>query len=552
LTKKAFINKYSYVPKQTYLDMEEYLKDFSIAVRHLIYHIINCTLREYDKEHTTWVPIPSTAINKELGQNVRVKNLEELGIISIKPLNDFGKTYSRFGHLCREYEVSDTIWEVFTNSLDANRHAKEFVNLFNGKPRKIITNSKATLGSRGVMPSSLVSKAVNSMEPFRFNAKSTTEHIEFMRAKADYTKTDKFRYIADLHAYNYIMSGSVWVNMTEAEYHSDYATQMSGRVSELGGGFQSCSRLMKHAAFFGIENINNYDLKSSQILGVMQLFEEAGISTEAIGNILQIDKAKTAAQLSLTLDSFKKVLIEIILGADLPVFEKAGKCKHNNSFYEDIMLGAIGDSTEVYKKVYQWLQPLKKDIDKWHNTLLDKALSDKNGRNYILNKCGINFYLGEYIDKKGKIVSKSELKRQLAAFYLQGQEACFIHHLTILSKKYGFTVISNQHDGLLTIGEIPSEAIEEASKLSGLKYAELEKKNFVEGKEFHPAPIIQEIKTPNIAETAIKPTVESKAKKRRRRKPPDVIPFEWTFEDIDLVALMEQAELEDRRKMLSG
>lgn len=517
--------------------MEEYLKDYTVAVRHLIYHIINSTLKEYDKEHKTWIPIPSTAISKELGQSVRVKNLEEIGLIRIKPLNDFGKTYSRFGHLCREYEVSDTVWATFTDSLDNNRNSKEFVNIFNGRPRKIITNSKDTLGSRGVMPSSLVSKSINAMQAFRFNAKSTQEHIEYMRRKSHNSKTEKFRYIADLHAYNYIMSGSTWVNMAEAEYHSDYATQMSGRVSELGGGFQSCSRLMKHAAFFGMKDINNYDLKSSQILGVMQLFEEAGVSTEAINNILKLDKAKTAADLSLTLDSFKKVLIEVILGADLPVFEKAGKCKHNNSFYDDIMLGAIGDSTEVYKKVYDWLQPLKKDIDKWHNVLLEKAFRDKNCRNYVLNKCGINFHLGEYINKKGKIVSKSELKRQLAAFYLQGQEACFIHHLTILSKKYGFTVISNQHDGVVTIGEIPAEATKEASELSGLKYAELEKKNFVEGKEFHQVPVVKEIKTPEIVNTTKKITVESKGRKRRRRKPPEDLPTEWQYEELTPEAL---------------
>jgi hypothetical protein len=71
-----------------------------------------------------------------------------------------------------------------------------------------------------------------------------------------------------------------------------------------------------------------------------------------------------------------------------------------------------------------------------------------------------------------------EKVRKLAAFVLQGQESFFIHHLTILASKFGYRIMANEHDGLITIGEIPKEAITEASRLSGLKYARLVEKPF--------------------------------------------------------------------------
>jgi hypothetical protein len=66
----------------------------------------------------------------------------------------------------------------------------------------------------------------------------------------------------------------------------------------------------------------------------------------------------------------------------------------------------------------------------------------------------------------------------MAAFYLQGVEAGYIHWITVLSKDFGYTCLSNQHDGLVTIGEIPEEAREIAKQRSGLKYAVLEEKAF--------------------------------------------------------------------------
>ena len=69
-------------------------------------------------------------------------------------------------------------------------------------------------------------------------------------------------------------------------------------------------------------------------------------------------------------------------------------------------------------------------------------------------------------------------KKKLSAFILQGLESGFIHHLTILAENYDYRVISNEHDGVVTIGTIPSEAIQIAKQRSGFKLASLELKEF--------------------------------------------------------------------------
>jgi hypothetical protein len=95
------------------------------------------------------------------------------------------------------------------------------------------------------------------------------------------------------------------------------------------------------------------------------------------------------------------------------------------------------------------------------------------GKQYIKNPTGKTLCI---TDLKG---NQEDKKRRLAAFVLQGFEAGFIHHLTLLSREYDYEVLSNQHDGLITLGEIPQAAVEKAKEISGLRYATLEEKAFV-------------------------------------------------------------------------
>jgi len=65
-----------------------------------------------------------------------------------------------------------------------------------------------------------------------------------------------------------------------------------------------------------------------------------------------------------------------------------------------------------------------------------------------------------------------KLQRSLAAFILQGQESCYIHHLTLLCSEHDpklkIKVYRNEHDGIITDQKIPQFLIDEAGVKSGL------------------------------------------------------------------------------------
>jgi hypothetical protein len=92
--------------------------------------------------------------------------------------------------------------------------------------------------------------------------------------------------------------------------------------------------------------------------------------------------------------------------------------------------------------------------------------------------------LGEYVNavrvqsrngyvirnKAGKCISLDESEpSQIAAHILQGFEAAFIHTLTYWGTKTGaFEVVSNEHDGLVTLGAIPDDVLRATKDQLGL------------------------------------------------------------------------------------
>ncbi|WP_427162627.1 hypothetical protein ACQFX9_14390 [Aliinostoc sp. HNIBRCY26] len=131
------------------------------------------------------------------------------------------------------------------------------------------------------------------------------------------------------------------------------------------------------------------------------------------------------------------------------------------------MLGVKDVVTKVNNQQQEVLNPLR--INKvW---ALKMGYAAKNGKRYVKNPTGKTLCITD-LQKE----SEWKLKSTLAAFVLQGQEAAFIHELTLLSLQYDYQVISNEHDGLVTVGDIPDEAVQKAAEKSGLKYAKLDEK----------------------------------------------------------------------------
>lgn len=95
------------------------------------------------------------------------------------------------------------------------------------------------------------------------------------------------------------------------------------------------------------------------------------------------------------------------------------------------------------------------------------------GNEYVTNAIGMERKIEK--TSKGNITANSLVS--LSCFIITGIERAFITSIILLSKKYGFRVVADEHDGVITIGEIPDEAIEEVKKLSGFELAEFGKKD---------------------------------------------------------------------------
>jgi hypothetical protein len=331
----------------------------------------------------------------------------------------------------------------------------DFCELVSGKPVKNKIRSKGKHDDGSSYPT-LISSALRSIQPRPFSRTNISSHLFNYRADNGIDR----RYLNDLFCWIHILSqkpkhldGDIW------EYIPAYTLQTTGRVGEIGGGLQSCTREMKAASAKGTE-VHNYDLKSSQPSILKQLLEDADMSSIWLNDYLDGDKSDYAAGIGITVDCWKELLMAMIFGAGQQKLESI--CINHD-------YGA-----DEYSRFSIEVDELSKALKRFKRYLTTRHIKTHGftykGRRGIRNKTGLARYLDDL--KKGK-------GNQLLAFHLQGLEATFIHHLTVLGKDHGYVVVSNEHDGIVTLNEIPSKAIEVAASLSGLKNPTLGVKPFL-------------------------------------------------------------------------
>lgn len=266
-------------------------------------------------------------------------------------------------------------------------------------------------------------------------------------------------------------------------YSPAYDVSMSGRVYQKGGALQTCSRQMKYHAYSRIANLFNYDLQASHINILIQLFEDAGLDAGWLIAYRDTPKNKVvyAEKAGLPIDIWKTCLLSLVMGAHLPRKTKNYE-ERDNTILNELAELAEGDEDklkELLARFTEAVMPLVKQLEKWHEWLLKVYMRREKEYSpagwFIKNAAGRRLYLCDL--PRGRLLWLA--KARLAAFLLQGIESCTVHHLTLIGEKYGYKPVSNEHDGLITIGQIPPEAVIEASSLSGFRNARLEIKEFV-------------------------------------------------------------------------
>ena len=145
--------------------------------------------------------------------------------------------------------------------------------------------------------SELVAEGIEPIKYCYFNYKLVEEYLDFLKEQwllGNLSKRKKLRYINDERCYASVLERPFIVLEEEFKgmllYQPSYRGQSTGRKSEIGGGFQSCSRDMKQVGFAYSRGTRNYDLKSSQIYCLKYQFMSARLNYDLLDNYLKVDK----------------------------------------------------------------------------------------------------------------------------------------------------------------------------------------------------------------------------------------------------------------------
>jgi hypothetical protein len=468
--RKSYIISSCKVSKTTYDFVHGYLRGFDVQERRFFLHLLCSHLSDLRKKKCEILPgydvlglsLPSKTIRAEFPRGFSWKRLRAEKLIEVSPCTR---------SVCMYYQIAPTIFDAILTHLEQQTLTPDgspSVNLFDGTAHSV---GWAFAKDESLPSSKLMRDAVRVLHASEcpFNVVAIQRHLDQLRLTG---KPNAF-------ANDRLCAQTLFAGMKRKGdlgfYFPSYSPQSSGRISENGGGLQSCSRAMKKAAFSGIDFFN-YDLRSSQGYAFLQDLRLAGIEDKWLVDHLGSGAFEQRAQnLNLPKKVYKKCFFATIMGATHRWLEKA---EHVGRLQKALRkhYGTEKEARQKFDELVVQLKPLKKVVRLWTKWLIDdpacKHRKKTQRREYLENAAGQKLQLD-------RSTSATKLKRKAAAHMLQGQEAAYIHHLTILSKDYGFVPISNQHDGLVTLGTIPQEAQAKAAELSGFRESYLELKLFV-------------------------------------------------------------------------
>ncbi|MFP5262004.1 MAG: hypothetical protein ACLGJB_08875 [Blastocatellia bacterium] len=360
----------------------------------------------------------------------------------------------------------------------------EWVNYFTGRRVKALPKSRVYDDQKHPQPT-LITDAVRVLESNGcfLNQQAVEHHVARVRDARDqaikeYKPEDKGykravgRYINDHFCFRAVNQRRPVPTNAPGVYKFTpaYSVVKTGRLKQPWGGLQSCSRPMKHAAYSGIPGLRNYDLKGSQLAVVAKELRDANFNPEWLVAYLNTSEGKRvyAKLAGMDVECWKRCLLALVMGAPLPS-TPSPFIAERSAILEQILERAESDleRAETMREGFaQAVAPLVQELNRWHRYLIREYIEKNQRRSrkgaYVENRAGMRLYLDE-LNFKG---NGRSAKTHLAAFLLQGQEAAFIHALTVLGPEYSFKPISNEHDGLVVIGEIPESAVKKAASRS--------------------------------------------------------------------------------------
>ena len=444
----------------------------------LFNHILQSNLRQHH-QHLDGSPIPWTTIQKYLPGAVSHK---------LSPFVEIGRYWR--GH-CREYRVKDEYlieYSSISSRMSAEAYLVESKICFDtGRLMSNPPRSRFTDKSRHPLPEwTRAAIKVLARNGCFANLAAIETHVQQRKADLNegsllYKKDSpeyqriKGRYLNDSSCRKAFLdykpvqhSGDIWF------YTPTWEAKSTGRLHVVGGCMQSASGDMKRLAYSGIDDLKNYDVKSSQVFITINLLEQAGLDASWLIEYIETPnyKEEYGRRAGISGDLFKRIVIAMCMGAQLP------KSLLNSEYSEYSILDYLAEIacdkqhlSVLLKDLRAVVEPLSSVLKEWHRYLLDTYIPKHRRGAYLPNAAGYYLNLNE-LRLNHHRYKWSDVAR-VAAHILQGLEAACIQEMIGRSEEANFTPISCEHDGFIVSSGEPDlilwEEITQRHRLAGME-----------------------------------------------------------------------------------
>ncbi len=269
-----------------------------------------------------------------------------------------------------------------------------------------------------------------------------------------------------------------------------------GRISFKRGGPQGMLGGAKARAY-DLEGYHNYDIESCHTAALKQWadeLEELGVDIDTSPLDEYPGKDKVAADTGLPAALVKTTEHSVKNSAYLPasldqaeLIEKIHLEEGRTLQIVDAARKADVDTDKALSKLHDVFADYRRVAIEIAEALLttywDEHKQPGGPAGWCMkNHAGVSFYRGEHIeDEEDDDSWCHEARTAVMAWALRGLEGAFCHSITVLSAtRTDFDVVANEHDGLITQGEIPAGIIQAAREMSGFTRAELAEKDFAD------------------------------------------------------------------------
>jgi hypothetical protein len=496
---KGYCTKYCFVTSSVKEGFDTLLASYNKDTKSFFIHLYASSLLNYEKKDG-WIELHSLFIKDEFHK----MSAEDLDKLISDGLVEVNLGYA-VGSKCKSYRINQEGFAIICDRTYEDLLAGDNTRFDLVTGKQLNSSPKSLLISlKGVQASELQKAAIESYRnsPNKFHRPSVLNELAIKKQAyenelATNGRTTLFyslrcRFWNSLHCFKSVMIDykAVGIGNGFYLYTPAYEPQISGRITHIKGGFQSCSRAVTAAAF-AQSGYTNYDLAASQPTIYNEMLkgykiDDGGWLQDYIDGVTT--KQSIAKEIGIEVDTWKKIICGLLMGSTVPKmtlesFVKAKDIK-GDSVSSIIKYLQEGQTPELaynsYCKFLEVCKPLLAAVKevgdriklavKNKSTKLLPELTKNKGKWAVINKTGNLLYVDS--------LKPSDLVAKVAAHLLQGAERALVSNILLLASKYNFRPVADYHDGFLSDGLVPQACVDEAIAACGV-FGKLEIKPLV-------------------------------------------------------------------------